>query len=249
MNGACSIGKTCNEYGRLATCREYTGTPRRCTKHEDWDRDLVFYYDLDCPDSTVLWRFLEQAGPTDVTVNSIIKTDVEGDDECLRDDDVVKHRQTGPETYLRSESRTYLLNGRRTSVNRDNAIGAGKVPSHPLSWRGMTVYSEHGASGGEGDPPRPRIERNDQNLVDWTDAEVIAALMAAEFERGHTEDVYEVPGELLLDGLTPLSAPEVGDDTELPFGVFDIGFVVDSQIDYVPGADGATVRSKITVRR
>ena len=249
VSGECSIGKTCNEYGRLATCPSYTGVARRCKEHVDYQRGLTFYYDIDCPDSTVRWRPLEDANGGDVTVSSIIKTDVEDDDECLRAETTITREQIAPETYQRSESKMFLRSGKRTRTTRDNVVSGSAVPSHPVKSRSMTVYSEHDASGGVGDPPRPRIERSDDNVVDWAEAEKIGNLIAAEFERGHTEDVYEVHGELLLDGLQPIAVPNEGDGTELPFDVDDIGFVVDSAVEFVSGSESAQVTSKITVRR
>ena len=248
LNAKCSIGRTCNRYGRLATCTAYTGQARRCKKQRDYDRGLTFYYRLDCLDSTVYWEKVLGASPSDITDSSIIKTDVEDDPECLVHDEVETHTQITAQTYRYSSSKYSLENGKRRHSTYQHDVNASHVPSHLPKKRGMTVFAEN-ESGAPLDTPQPRVDRHDDNLVDWDDAEAAAKDIVAELRRDIVEDIYIVPGEVLFDKLSPFAVPDESDGSHLPFDVSTVGFVVESEVNMTTSREKGMATSKITVRR
>ena len=268
IGGKCTLGRTCNAYGRLATCAAYTGQARICTKHEETDRALTFYYDIFCPDSTVQWKEIAKAQAGDITIDSVIKVALLGegktidtgeskkgkyeedgrDPECLIHDEIKSHKQISAQTYRKTISLHQLENGKHTHTTSHSDISAHQVPSHKLHKRGMTVFAKEEPESPP-DTAHPRVERNDSNFIDWDDAEAAAKDILAELQRDLVQDVYVVPGELLLDKLSPFAVPANDDGTHLPFNITNVGFVTDSRVDTTVSSEKVVATSTITVRR
>ncbi|HUT04242.1 MAG TPA: hypothetical protein VM163_10165, partial [bacterium] len=223
-SGRCRLGLPCDEFGRLATCPEYTGSRRNCPGRMGAN-DKTCYYTSGCADCTLRWRKLADAKlPTDIPSDSVIRTSLIGkggstpdydgkaaapdgvDPECIVDQEIVRHEQVDANTYRRTTHLLRLVGGTLRSSTESHNLPASSVPSHPIVLRRMRVFSQVGEAEGE-TTPEPRLKRSDGNLVDWDNADQVAARAYENVSRAGVEDTYEVPGELLVPAGTPLLAP------------------------------------------
>lgn len=254
----CRLGLACNEFGRLATCPEYTGLSRTCKAGDG------SCYDPGCPDCTVGWRRLQEVrSASEIPEDAVIKTQLVGngsnfprqdgdnvspegvDPECVVYQESVRCQQVDAMTYRRTVHTLRLLNGRVHSRTEAHNVPAASVPSHPVTLRKMHVFAQKGEASG---PvcSEPMIERQDSNLVDWGDAENTLQRLYENLSKSGAEDVYELPGELHIQPGAPLIAPS-SCDSELPSRPDSPGLVQECSLETSSSDDG-TGRSVTKLR-
>lgn len=261
--GRCRLGLACDEFGRLATCPEYTGSRRSCPGRIG-PNGKTCHYAVGCADCTLRWRKLADAKlPTDIPSDSVIRSrligqggsapDYDGkaapdgvDPECIVDQEIVRYEQVDANTYRRTTHLLRLVGGTLRSSTESHNLPASSVPSHPITLRKMRVFSQVGQTDGN-TTPEPRLKRSDANLVDWDDADRVAVRAYENVSKAGVEDTYEVPGELLVPAGTPLLAPaECG--SELPARPSVSGVVKECHVVSSSQPDGkglSTTRLKV----
>jgi len=253
--GRCQIGLSCNRLGRLATCPGYTGTGRQCQAHETEDGRYC-HYRASCPDCSLRWFKIDKLrGPSELPADSIVKTglvakggflpDKNGgryspdgaDPECIVHQEIVRYEQVDEMTYRRTSRLVRLTDGIWRARTEAYNVPASSVPSHPIRLRRLRVFAEVGQSG-EGSSAEPSVELSDSNLVDWDDAESVALAVYQKLSGAGIEDVYELPGEMLVAPGAPLLAPPPGQGASLPGAPQGAGIVTKSGIHSKTDAEG-----------
>ena len=262
--GRCQLGLPCDEYGRLATCPEYTGSQRTCTP------GLIVSgapgnYAPGCSDCTLKWRVLSDVkSPCDISAEALVQTRLIGrggsvptrggvvmgpdgvDPECIVHQEIVRYEQVDANTYRRTAHTLRLVGGVMRGSTESHNLPAASVPSHPIVLRRMRVSSEVGDAGSDASP-QPAVLRSDSNLIDWDDADNVAARVYKDLSKAGVEDAYEIPGELLIPRGTPLLAP-VDCESELPARPTEPGVVEECEVTTSSGPDGkglSTTRLKV----
>ncbi|MCD6327917.1 hypothetical protein J7M28_10240 [bacterium] len=240
-SGRCLLGLECNEYGRLATCSQYTGTARTCSVHRSFDGTECCYR-ADCPDCDLKWRRLGTVkSPSEVSEDAVIKTSLVGlggsqpakdgrrsapdgvDPECIIHQEIIRHDQVDAMTYRRTVHTLRLASGVLESRTESHNVPASSVPSHPIEMRKMRVSSQLGGSG-DSASSTPQVVRSDSNLVDWDDADNVAERLHENLSSRGIEDTYVIPGEVFIQPGTPI-LPPVECDSELPMAPDGAGAV------------------------
>ncbi len=253
-SGRCRLGLPCNEYGRLATCPEYTGSQRAC-RPSLIGSGAPGNYAPGCSDCTLRWRMLSDVkSPSDIPADAVVKSQLIGrggsipnrgglvsapdgvDPECIVHQEIVRYEQVDANTYRRTVHTLRLVGGVVRSSSESHNLPAASVPSHPIYLRKMRVFSDVGETNGD-TSPQPRLQRSDSNLVDWDDADNVAARVYENLSKAGVEDTYEVPGELFIPRGTPLLAP-VDCESELPARPTEPGVVEQCEVSSSSGQDG-----------
>ncbi|MBN2209415.1 MAG: hypothetical protein JW759_08985 [Candidatus Coatesbacteria bacterium] len=262
--GRCQIGLSCDEYGRLATCAEYTGLQRAC-KESATAFESLGNYSPGCSDCTLKWRLLSDVkSPCDIPAEALVKTQLIGrgtsvpmrggevmgpdgvDPECIVHQEIVRYEQVDANTYRRTAHTLRLVGGVIRGRTESHNLPAASVPSHPIILRRMRVSSEVGGASGDASH-QPAVLRSDSNLIDWDNADNVAARVYRDLSRAGVEDTYEIPGELLIPRGTPLLAP-ADCESELPLRPTEPGVVEECEVTTSSGPDGSglsTTRLKV----
>ncbi|MBN1593427.1 MAG: hypothetical protein JW941_09325 [Candidatus Coatesbacteria bacterium] len=253
-SGECRLGLPCNEYGRIATCSEYTGAKKACPGNSGLSNEKPGYVSQ-CPDCTLRWRKVSCAKtPSDIPSDGIFRTSLIGkgsskpdsigdivspdgvDAECIVQQEIIRYEQVDANTYRRTSHNSRLVGGVFRASCESYNLPSSSVPSHPIELRKMRVSSEIGNSGGE-TKPVPRVERSDSNIVDWGDSDSVSRRAFENLSKAGVEDTYQVPGEFLLPAGMPI-LPPLDCGSELPWCPSRPGTIHSCEIRIASEPDG-----------